>query len=178
MTQSPVKITAELNYLRVSPRKVRAVVNAIRGKRVPDAEAALRFLHRRSAGPLMKLVRSAVASARHNYQITSPGELVIADAVVGSGPTLKRSRPRAFGRAFAIRKRTSHVRLVLEAVGQAAQPRRRARPSYEIVRADAAPEEPEARRGRGPERQVFRTKPNVAAKPADFVRRIFQRKAI
>jgi large subunit ribosomal protein L22 len=178
MTKPSVKITAELNYLRISPRKVRAVINAIRGKRVPEAEATLRFLGRRAASPLAKLVHSAVASARHNYQITSPEDLVITDVIVGSGPTLKRSRPRAFGRAFAIRKRTSHVRLVLEAAGRTAQRRKGARPNYEIVRAEAAPAEgPEARRRTSPEREAFRARPK-AGRSADFVRRMFRRKAI
>lgn len=176
-----MKIKAELNYLRISPRKVRAVANAIRGKRVPEAERALAFLARRAAQPLLKLLRSAVAGAKANFQITSPDELLIRELTVNAGPSLKRSRPRAFGRAFGLKKRTSHIRLVLETSGPAAERRRRrTRPNYEVVSADVPPAGIAAGTAKKPvrEREAFLDKAKIDKKPVGFVRRMFRRKAI
>lgn len=131
-----MKITAELNYLRIAPRKVRLVARAIRGKSVPDAERALKFLVRRAASPLEKLLRAALANAKQNFQVSDPELLVVSDVTVNQGPMLKRSRPRARGRAFPIHKHTSHVRLVLEAAGRVAPKRARARrASVAVLRA-------------------------------------------
>lgn len=173
-----MKITAELHYLRMSPRKVRAVANVIRGKRAPEAERALRFLTRRAAAPIAKLLRSAVANAKHNFQVASPEALVVSDIRVRDGPTLKRFRPRAFGRAATVRKRTSHVRLALEAVAVAPERERRRAP---VVRAAG---EGATRAGEPPARErsdraaAFHERAKVEPKSPGFVRRIFQRKAI
>lgn len=172
-----MKITAELNYLRISPRKVRMVANVIRGKSVPEAERALAFLTRRAARPLQKLLSSAVANAKQNFQIASPAELTVRDVSINAGPTLKRSRPRAFGRVFAIMKRTSHITLVLESRGIAPKLGKAKKPGIAVVRAEPeAGQEPGA--GRIPERKAFREKVRVPTKPVDFVRRMFRRKAI
>lgn len=172
-----MRITAELNYLRLSPRKVRLVADAIRGRSVPEAERVLRFLSRRAARPMEKLLASAVANARQNFQITSPGELVIADIGVNSGPTLKRSRPRAFGRAFPIRKHTSHITLVLESRGIVPKRRKAKKPGIAVVRGEREAGK-ELGAGRTPEREIFREKVRVSAKPSGFVKRMFRRKAI
>ncbi|MBI4132540.1 MAG: 50S ribosomal protein L22 [Candidatus Sungbacteria bacterium] len=173
-----MKIPAALNYLRMSPRKVRLVAQAIRGKRVPDAERALKFLSRRAASPLEKLLSSAVASARHNFQVTDPDTLVVSEILVNAGPTLKRRRARAMGRAFPIRKRTSHVRLVLETTALLAKPARR--PAAPTVSAggkiETLRDQPSRLRAG---RSIFRARPPKAiSRPAEFVRRIFRRKAI
>lgn len=174
-----MKITAELNYLRMAPRKVRAVARAIRGKNVREAEVSLQFLARRAAGPMAKLLRSAVANARQNFQVTDPAALRVSEISVDQGPALKRIRPRAFGRAFPIRKETSHITLVLEAHGVAPRRRRRAKPA--AVR--MATEEANGARTEGvikpaPEREAFRERPKAKTKPTEFVRRMFRRKAI
>ena len=173
-----MKIKAELNYLRMAPRKVRAVAKAIRGKNVREAEVSLRFLARRAAGPVVKLLRSAVANARQNFQVTDPAALRVSEISVDQGPALKRIRPRAFGRAFPIRKETSHVTLVLEAQGITPRRRRHAKPA--AVR--MATEEAQGERTEGvksaPEREAFRERPKARTKPTEFVRRMFRRKAI
>lgn len=103
---------ASLRHLRMSPRKVRLVVDMIRGQPVEDALNTLLFTKKSAARPVAKLLRSAVANAdvKGDYNID---RLVVKTAVVNEGPTWRRWLPRAHGRATRIRKRTSHVTLVL-----------------------------------------------------------------
>jgi len=96
----------------MSPRKVRLVVDAVRGMSVTAAETKLTFLPKLAAYPVRKLLLSAIANAEHNFQLKKE-DLSIKTIVADGGPTLKRSRPRAFGRAAPIRKRTTHITLVL-----------------------------------------------------------------
>lgn len=173
-----MKISADLNYLRMSPRKVRLVADAIRGKNVPAAERALKFIPRHAAGPLVKLLKSAVANARNNFQLNAPENLVVAEIAVNEGPTLKRRRARAMGRAFPIRKRTCHIHLVLEASGVLPAKKAKQKASISIVKEGATHET--EREGTKPtlEREVYRDKAKVATKSTDFVKRMFRRKAI
>ncbi len=97
----------------MSPRKVRLVVDAVRGMAVAPALAQLTFMSRAAARPVKKLLESAIANAEHNFKLDREG-LYIKAALVNQGPTLKRWRPRAMGAAAPILKRTSHVTLVLE----------------------------------------------------------------
>ncbi|PID51743.1 MAG: 50S ribosomal protein L22 [Candidatus Moraniibacteriota bacterium] len=106
------KVTAQLNNVRISPRKVRLVADRVRGMGAEDAIGLLQYDLRKSAQPMEKLIKSAIANAQNNHQLRSE-DLVIADIVVGEGPTLKRWMPRAYGRASKILKRTSRVRVVL-----------------------------------------------------------------
>jgi large subunit ribosomal protein L22 len=103
--------TAKLNYLRIAPRKVRSVADLIRGLSVNNAEAQLLMVRRRSAQPLLKLLRSAVANAK-NKQLDAD-HLFIAEIRVDNGPMLKRMLPRARGSASPIQKKMSQVTLVL-----------------------------------------------------------------
>ncbi len=105
-------VTAQLNYLRQSPRKMRLVANAIRGKSVVKAQQILTVLSKRGALPLFKLVRSAIANAEHNFSLVEKN-LVIKSIMVDGGPVLKRWMPKAHGRATPVRQRTCHVKLVL-----------------------------------------------------------------
>ena len=105
---------AILKTYRQSPRKVRLVADTIRGKRVPDALAVLSFLEKRAAAPIRKLLESAVANARQNFG-ADPDELAVREITVNKGAVLKRSMPRARGRATPIKKRTSHVTIILGA---------------------------------------------------------------
>ncbi len=96
----------------MSPRKVRVVANAIKGKSVREAENTLKFLGRRPKFPLEKLLKSAVSNAKHNFNIDS-SLLMVKDIRVDTGPTLKRRLPRARGMTSPIKKRSSHVTMVL-----------------------------------------------------------------
>lgn len=106
-------ITAKLSNLRISPRKVRLVVGLIRGKKVSEAQNQLAFLNKRATDPVLKLLKSAIANAKNNTK-ASEENLVVSKIFVDCGPVLKRHMPRAFGRAAAIMKRTSHITIVLE----------------------------------------------------------------
>jgi len=103
--------TAKLNYLRIAPRKTRAVSDLIRGLSVNDAEAQLMVQRRRPAKSLLKLLRSAVANAKNNK--LNADHLFIKEIRVDGGPMLKRYLPRARGSASPIQKKMSHVTMVL-----------------------------------------------------------------
>ena len=109
-TDNQVRATAK--YVRMAPRKVRMVVDQIRNKSVEQALEALQFSTRAAAEPVAKVVRSAVANAENNNNLRA-SNLVVAEAYVDEGPTLKRIRPRAKGSASRINKRTSHITVVV-----------------------------------------------------------------
>ncbi|MFC0525717.1 50S ribosomal protein L22 [Pontibacillus salicampi] len=98
--------------VRIAPRKVRLVVDLIRGKNVGEAVAILRNTQRGASPVVEKVLNSAIANAEHNYEM-DPDNLVVSEAFVNEGVTLKRFRPRAMGRASQINKRTSHITLVV-----------------------------------------------------------------
>jgi len=98
--------------VRIAPRKVRLVVDLIRGKQVGEAVAILRHTPKAASPVVEKVLKSAVANAEHNYDLDI-NSLVVSEVFVDEGPTLKRFRPRAQGRASAINKRTSHITIVL-----------------------------------------------------------------
>ncbi len=102
-----------LNNLRIAPRKVRLVTNLIKKSSALSAQAQLKFQIKKSALPILKLLKSAVASSVNNFSL-SPENLYISNILVDEGPKLKRFRARAFGRAGAIHKKTSHITLILE----------------------------------------------------------------
>lgn len=108
-----MEIKAKLNHLRIAPRKVRLVLDLIRGLEVKQAVNQLQFMPKRSSGPILKLLNSAIANAKHNFGV-EVNDLFIAKATADKGVTLKRWLPRAFGRASAINKRASHIELVLK----------------------------------------------------------------
>ncbi|MCI0479481.1 50S ribosomal protein L22 [Candidatus Uhrbacteria bacterium] len=105
-------VHASLRHLRMAPRKVRLVVDLVRGLPVADALQRLAFLRKDAALPVRKLIESAVANAEHNFKLDR-STLVVKTIVADGGATLKRWRPRAHGRAAPIRKRTTHITLVL-----------------------------------------------------------------
>ncbi len=108
-----MEVTAKLRYLRMSPRKVRLVADLIRGKNVNEALTILNLSVKKAAKPLKKLLESAIANAKQTGKIDIDN-LYIYRLTVDEGPTLKRFRPRAMGRATMIRKRTSHITIKLK----------------------------------------------------------------
>ncbi|QFG00861.1 50S ribosomal protein L22 [Psychrobacillus glaciei] len=98
--------------VRIAPRKVRLVVDLIRGKQIGEAIAILQLTPKAASPVVEKVLKSAVANAEHNYDLDI-NNLVVSEVFVDEGPTLKRFRPRAMGRASAINKRTSHITVVV-----------------------------------------------------------------
>jgi len=110
-----MEVWARLRYLRIAPRKVRLVADLIRGKKTEEAQTILHFTKKRAGLPLFKLLKSAIASALHDFRLEE-SNLYISKILVDEGPKLKRWRPRARGRAFEIQKKTSHITIVLEEI--------------------------------------------------------------
>lgn len=110
-----MNIAAKTKYIRMSPRKVRLVIDLIRGMAVEDALAQLRFLRKDAALPVGKLIESAAANAVHNFK-SEKGNLYIKKITADGGPTLHRWHPRARGSAAPIRKRTCHIMVVLDEI--------------------------------------------------------------
>jgi len=108
-----MEIKASLNNLRISPRKVRLITDLIRGMRVNEAKSQLSFLVKKPAPLVLKLLNSATANAKQSFDLKEDN-LYIKQILVEAGPSLKRSLPRAMGRATPILKRTSAVKLILD----------------------------------------------------------------
>lgn len=104
---------AHLHALRIAPRKVRLVVDSIRGLDVQRAQRVLAFQQKIASRSVLKLLRSAIANAKQNHQMDAE-RLFIKSITADGGPTLKRFRPRAFGASAPIRKRTTHITVILE----------------------------------------------------------------
>lgn len=100
-------------YVRMSPRKIKVILDLIRGKDAKEAAAILKFVPRAAAPVIEKVFNSAVANAENNLDLNRD-DLFVAECFVNQGPTLKRFRPRAHGRAFQILKRTSHITVILD----------------------------------------------------------------
>ncbi len=105
---------AVAKYVRISPYKVRVVLDVIRGKDFNEAVAILENVNKAAADPIRKVVLSAAANAEHNLNM-NPADLYVAECYADQGPTLKRVRPASKGRAYRILKRTSHITVVLDA---------------------------------------------------------------
>ncbi|MGB0121383.1 MAG: 50S ribosomal protein L22 [Solirubrobacterales bacterium] len=110
--EDPVLVRATAKYVRVSPRKVRLIADQIRGKHIDDARSLLQFSPRSAAGDIAKVLESAAANAEANHDLIGD-EMIVHTIRVDEGPTLKRFRPRAMGRATPIHKRTSHITVAL-----------------------------------------------------------------
>jgi large subunit ribosomal protein L22 len=106
-------------HVRISATKARRVVNLVRGMPAREALTVLQFAPQAASEPVYKVLASAIANAENNERL-DPDALLVAEAYVDEGPTLKRFRPRAQGRAYRIRKRTCHITIVVESVASAA----------------------------------------------------------
>jgi large subunit ribosomal protein L22 len=110
--KAPIMVRASSRYVRVAPRKARLVADQVRGLSVDRARALLQFSPRGAARDIGKLIESAAANAENNRDLVAD-EMRVAEITVDEGPTLRRFRPRALGRATPINKRTSHIAVAL-----------------------------------------------------------------
>ncbi|GGM03387.1 50S ribosomal protein L22 [Nakamurella endophytica] len=117
-TEALPRARAQARHVRMTPMKARRVVDLIRGTNAASAASILRYAPQAAAGPVAKLLASAVANAEHNQGL-NPDTLLVDRIYVDEGPTLKRFQPRAQGRAFRIRKRTCHITIELVSVATA-----------------------------------------------------------
>ena len=107
-----MRVSATAKYLRGSTRKANLVVAAIRGRKVEEAQALLRFMPQHAARDVERVLKSATANAENNHNLSAE-DLIVADAQANEGPTIKRWRPRAQGRAFPIHKPMTHITIVV-----------------------------------------------------------------
>jgi large subunit ribosomal protein L22 len=157
--------SARARFVRVSARKARLVLDQIRGKSVGDALATLEYTPRAAARLVEKVLRSAVANAEHNHQVRNLDDLRVVQAIADGGPSLKRVQPRAMGRAFFIRHRTSHLTIgVSDEPGRtslqppATRPQRGAPPAAASTAPAATAPAAKAPRGKAPARAARRRK--------------------
>ena len=115
---------AKASHVRVTPMKARRVVDLLRYMPAQQALSVLKFAPQAASEPVAKVLASAIANAEHNFQL-DPESLIVSRAYVDEGPTLKRFRPRAQGRAYRINKRTSHITIEVESVDVASNQRGR-----------------------------------------------------
>lgn len=164
-----VQATAQLRFLQMAPRKVRLVADTIRGLTVRQAEAQLMLRPRRAAEPLLKLLRSCVANAVGLK--LQPARLYISHITVDQGPMLKRSLPRAMGRATPLQKKMSHIVLILSEGTKF-------EPLFTIAKKEVH-EKVEKKQAKRAEKQ--KSEVNESAKPkkqAGFFKRLFSRKSV
>lgn len=159
-------VTAKLNYLRIAPRKVRLVADTIRKKKIEEAQNILNFTTKKAAKPLLKLLKTAVADARHNFQLDQDN-LYISKITVDEGPKYKRWRPRSRGMAHEIQKKTSHVTLVLNEIEKKPKKITKVKKRKEKAKKPPKIEKPKLR----PEAEA--PKPKITR----GIKRIFRRKA-
>lgn len=172
---TPAIVKAQLRHLRLTPRKTRAVADIVRGLSVNEAEARLILSPRRPSAPLLKLLRSAVANAVHNFKL-DPTKLYVKEIRVDQGPKTARWTPRARGGASKIEKKTSHVEIVLGVSEKGKEDR------FTIVKPEKekkqTKEEKKAKKAEHDEKKkpiVEKEKP-VAKK--GFFKRVFRRKSV
>lgn len=177
-----MRIIAQLNNLRIAPRKVRLVAELVKGKDAMATQAQLNFLTKRAAGPLAKLLRSALQNAEHNHGLLKDN-LYIKEIVVNEGMKLKRYRPKAMGTVAPIQKKTSRVRMVLEEKVPGLKAKK-AEPAEKRKAATAAPEAAETKKHfPAKTKPDFEIKPNINKKGVfgdikNIGRKLFRRKSV
>ncbi len=174
-----MKATAKLSYLRIAPRKVRLVVDMVRGKAVEEAETILNFTTKRGTIPVLKLLKQAEANAKNNLQL-DPANLYISKITVDEGPKYKRWMPRARGQAYEIQKKTSHINIVLDELKVTKKKKVAKKAEKAIAKvAPAAEEKKEEVKEIKPEKPKF--KPIIRTekpKVEKGIRRFFRRKVV
>lgn len=174
-------VVAKLRYLNIAPRKVRLMADLIRGKSAVEAETILKFAVKRANEPLLKLLKSAVANAKNNFQLQE-SNLYISKILVDEGPKYKRFMPRARGQAYEIQKKTSHITIVLDEIAESSKKVKKARKSEKPEKPEEKPEEKKEEKTE--EKTVRKEKPELKPetrtqrpKFGRGIKRIFRRKA-
>ena len=139
---------AVARHVRISPNKARRVVNLVRGLPAKEALTVLQFAPQAASEQVYKVLASAIANAENNERL-DPDALLVSEAFVDEGPTLKRFRPRAQGRAYRIRKRTCHITIAVEAV-QVTAPRKAAKKAAPATKATPATKAAPAKKAAAP----------------------------
>ena len=170
-----MEVTAKLNYLRISPRKVRAVINVVKGMSAKDALAQLKNYPNRAAKPLEDLIKSAIANAEHNFSLL-PETLKIKIFKADGGPIFKRFLPGSRGRVSPIKKKTTHITLILEG-DRGSHDHKKEKPQDKEVISETKHETHDHSKQEA-KKDIFRQKPVQKKSGSGFVKKMFQRKSI
>lgn len=135
-----MEIKAKAKFIHMSPRKVRLVADIVRGKKAGEALDQLKFVNKLAAKPITKLIHSGMASAKHNFEIEE-NNLYIKEIKIDEGPTMHRWMPKAFGRATPLRKRSSHINLILAEIKESGVKAAKKREIEAPVKLGAKPKE-------------------------------------
>lgn len=164
-------VSAKLRHLHIAPRKVRLIADVIRGKSAAEAGAILNFTIKKAALPILKLLNSALANAKNNFQL-GQANLYISKITVDEGPKIKRFMPRARGSAHEIQKKTSHINLVLDEIKKSPSTRLGASKIEKAEKVEIVEKVDQT------EKPKFKSETIVKKpKPVMGLRRIFRRKA-
>lgn len=158
-----MQVKAKLNYLRIAPRKLRLLADLIRSKKIEEAQAILNFTVKKGSDPILKLLASALANAKNNFQL-DPSNLYISKITVDEGPKYKRWMPRARGNAAEIQKKTSHITLVLDEL----------KPGKKVKKEKKEPVSEKKESVKMPRASFESQKPKIAS----GINKIFRRKSI
>ncbi len=170
-----MEITAQAKYIRVSPRKAGLVAGLVRGLQVKKALAQLQFVNKKAGRHVSKLLSSAIANAKHNYNMTEDN-LLIKQIWVGKGATFHRWMPKAHGRATPLSKMTSHITIVLDEINDSGvKEARRVEATAPVKLSDLA-KQGEAQATAKVENHETKTKTDSGSK-VGFAKKVFQRKA-
>ncbi|MBI3589153.1 MAG: 50S ribosomal protein L22 [Candidatus Liptonbacteria bacterium] len=163
---------AKLNYLRMTPRKIRLVADVLKGLSVNEAEAELLMQKKRAAKSLLKLLRGAVANAKNNQHL-DPAKLIVKNVRVDQGPMIKRYLPRARGSASPIQRKMSHITLVLEESDSIKPPR------FTIVIKKKSKTPSDKKPKKAGKEKIEHEKPETAPKrkKSGFFQKVFSRKS-
>ena len=164
------QVTAQLNHLHLAPRKVRLVASSLKDLPAQEAEARLLLLNKRSVEPILRLLRSAIANAKN--QNIDIGKLYISSLRVDGGPMMKRTLPRAMGRATVIQKKSSHVSLILTEGDKIHSLR------YNIVSAKKEKKTDKKKIQKQKPIKLTEIKKEPLEKKPGFFQRVFRRKAV
>jgi len=169
-------VISKLKYLRIAPRKVRLVANLIRRKKVKEAQAILEFTTKGAVNPLAKLLKTAIADARNNFQLDS-SNLYISKIIVDEGPKYKRWKARSRGIAAPIQKKTSHITLVLSEISSKSKKVKKIKKVEKPVIAKALTDKEEPSRTEKPKLRPKTDLEKPKPKSARGLKRFFRRKA-
>jgi len=172
-----MEVRASLKHLRVAPRKARLVAGLVRGLDVNKAANQLKFLNKKSAKPMLKLLDSAVANAVNNYDLDK-SNLTIKEIKVDEGRVLKRWLPRAHGRATILRKKMSHVTVILsEIIDSGKKEAKKVKVEAPVKLDEVSKEAKKAKKDDKVEKEADKTKNELKSSNKSFANKVFRRKA-
>lgn len=163
-----MEIKAKVKHIKISPRKVRLVADIVRGAKIGDALNQLAFTNKKATKPVEKLIKSAIANAENNYELEKEN-LFVKEIIVNEGPTLHRWMPRARGRATPVRKRTSHIDLVLGELVDSGEKKAVKQKVEKPVKLDSKPKEDDGVKVAGKKDKKTEDKPETSDKEAKII---------